>query len=302
MERQRATMEGLHAEASLAYQQVSRDSPLSNNKPDRSAMGEDAFRHAYASARASQEYGEPVANFLGRGVEWMAAATRENDSAGQNAKDIGMDLHNNRVGREIAREVGPNASSQDLREAIERAADQGRLVLSTQDPRAQQEFDKQVDMKALSAVYDAGTKTRDAVAEGVQSARDLVDDARSKVMEASDKMMEGKDKLFEALKDAFKEAVEKAPDSGFFKFSEAQLESGEAVARSPESAEASAALESVVAVRDSWEMPAAEFEGLASSKEGASRSVLDDPSIQERVADASAEQEREMELEANMDA
>jgi len=306
VQRQQATMSGLQDEASMAYQRVSSNNPLATNLPDRSAMGADAFRHAYASARATQEYGESVANFLGRGVEWMAAASRENNSENFNARDIGMDLHNNRVGREIANELGPKASSDELRGAIERAAQSGRLILSTEDPRAMQEYNKQPDMQALNAVYDAAARTKDAVAEGVQSARDLLNDAgsaASSVFEAKDKTPDVKDNLLDSLKDAFKDAVEKVPDSGFFKFSEAQLESGESFAQSSAPAsEAAGALQELVSAREGWEMAASEFENSGASRDGGSRSVLDDPSIQERVAEASHEREMELEMEANMDA
>lgn len=291
----------------MAYQRVSSNNPLAANRPDRSAMGEDAFRHAYASARATQEYGESVANFLGRGVEWMAAASRENSSDNLNARDIGMDLHNNRVGREIANELGPKASSDELRGAIERAAQSGRLILSTEDPRAIQEYNKQPDMQALNAAYEAGVRAKDAVAEGVQSARDLLNDAGSAAsilsLEAKDKMLDVKENLLDSLKDAFKDAVEKAQDSGFFKFSEAQLEAGESFAQSSAPAsEAAGALQELVAAREGWEMAASEFESSGASRDNGSRSVLDDPGVQERVAEASQEREMEMEMEANMDA
>jgi hypothetical protein len=102
LQRQAVTMNGLLTESEAAYASAREDGLLKGdigkNTSDHKHMGADAFRHAYASARATQELGSEVANFLGRGNEWLAAATRENDNSQGNAGDIGMDLWNNRAG------------------------------------------------------------------------------------------------------------------------------------------------------------------------------------------------------------
>ncbi|MCC5611332.1 hypothetical protein LC612_32460 [Nostoc sp. CHAB 5834] len=291
LQRQAATMEGLYREATAVYETLSTDNPLTQNAADRSSMGNDAFRHAYASARATQEYGSAVAGFLGRGVEWMAAATRENDESRQNAADIGMDLHNNSVGREIGRTLGSKAAPEDLRDAIEKAALEGKLIMSPSDPRALKVHDASPDMKALGGAYDGLSNAKAKVSEGLEKASDLIDKGKSLV------------NSFDKVKDSLKDALEKAPNSSFFKFSEAQLEKGEAFASTlpPGTVERVAG---VAAVADNWEMPAQEFAKLDPSFDKSAESKNSsfdkgaDRGLQDRVesGERQASQEREMEM------
>jgi hypothetical protein len=61
----------------------------------------DAFRHSYVSAEFSFYFGDVIATMLGYATE---ASLRNNRD------DYEMDLHNNMVGREIAREFGATDS------------------------------------------------------------------------------------------------------------------------------------------------------------------------------------------------
>jgi hypothetical protein len=162
--KQPTTMDGLITESQAAFESARlagllKTSPLgaASNK------GDDAFRHTYSSARASQSLTSPVANFLGRGNEWLAAATRENDDGDANKRDIGMDLWNNRAGREIAARLGGDATPEQLRDAVVVAANRGDLILSTKDPRALAEYQAQYDMRLLTGVHDAGAALRTAL-------------------------------------------------------------------------------------------------------------------------------------------
>lgn len=294
LQRQAATMEGLYREATAVYETLSTDNPLTKNAADRSAMGSDAFRHAYASARATQEFGSAVAGFLGRGVEWMAAATRENDESRQNAADIGMDLHNNSVGREIGRSLGSSAPPEALRDAIEKAALEGKLIMSTSDPRALQVHDSSPDMKALGGAYDGLSHAKAKVSEGLEKASDLIDKGKSLV------------NSFDKVKDALKDALEKAPNSSFFKFSEAQLEKGDQFA-SKMPGESVQQLSEVVAVADTWEMPARDFAKMDPSRDNASNFEKgvergEQVALQERVESGNREASKEREMEMSMEA
>lgn len=298
LQRQKATMEGLHQEASAAYATLSKESLLSYNTPDRSAMGSDAFRHAYASARATQEYGTAVASVLGRGVEWMAAATRENEVTNLNARDIGMDLHNNSVGREIAQELGPKATPEQLRDAIATAAANNRLILSTSDPRALQSYEASPDMKGLSAAHDAVSNLRSMVSGGIEKASDLLEEGRN----LGNKL--------EGLKDALKDAIEKATNSPFFKFSEAELQEGEKFASnlSPDKVNE---LGENLAVADRWEMSQEAYAQLDPNRESAEKGVPsfdsqnareEQVALQDRLEGVNREQAQEHEMEMSMEA
>lgn len=227
LQRQSATMNGLLNESDAAYESAREDGLLKGdigkNTPDNQYMGRDAFRHAYASARATQAFGPEVANFLGRGNEWLAAATRENDDKNTNAADIGMDLHNNKVGREIAKQLGDKATPMQLRDAVVAAADKGDLILSNKDPRALKAYDSQYDMKALAAAYD-GVKTASAVAkEGYQAAVEKTTEFFAK----ADSAVRSAASRLEGLKASLKTAMESDGSSPMFMFTEKQLQEGE---------------------------------------------------------------------------
>jgi hypothetical protein len=79
----------------------------------------DAFRHAYANARLTAEFG----------AEWTAQLTtaHEGSNPGNSTREA-MDLYNNQVGRQIAIN-NPNASPAELADLVKKALDNGDLVV-----------------------------------------------------------------------------------------------------------------------------------------------------------------------------
>lgn len=83
----------------------------------------DAFRHAYANALLTHE----------RGEEWTAAFTTAHEgNPDASPLSVAMDLHNNEVGRRIARE-NPDASPEQLADLVEQAVDNGEMVVIGKD-------------------------------------------------------------------------------------------------------------------------------------------------------------------------
>jgi hypothetical protein len=96
--------------------------------PDSPATGDndrDAFRHAYWNGLLVQEFSEYTAERVATAHE-----TVPDDTVGavQAARAEAMDLHNNQVGREIARSLGPDATPEELRIAVEQAVRDGKMV------------------------------------------------------------------------------------------------------------------------------------------------------------------------------
>ncbi|WP_069166072.1 DUF6973 domain-containing protein [Nocardia altamirensis] len=79
----------------------------------------DAFRHAYWNAVMTQRYGE----------QWTREFTtaHERNPTGHRIP-VGMDLHNNEVGREIAR-ANPGAGPERLANLVEQAVKDGRMLV-----------------------------------------------------------------------------------------------------------------------------------------------------------------------------
>ena len=79
----------------------------------------DAFRHAYANARLTSEFG----------AEWTAqfATAHEGSNPGNSTREA-MDLYNNQIGRQIAIS-NPNASPAELADLVKNALDNGDLVV-----------------------------------------------------------------------------------------------------------------------------------------------------------------------------
>jgi len=93
----------------------------------------DAFRHAYASAEVTREYGRYVAYLLG----WAHEVS--GDINGQEPPDRNMDLWNNSVGRDIGES---SISSQDSASQALEALRQGSLVTDpNNDPRIHNNFE-----------------------------------------------------------------------------------------------------------------------------------------------------------------
>lgn len=293
LQRQEITMANLLDESSRAYHsaldggQLSSKEPMGMNTADHKHMGEDAFRHAYSSARATQELGEPVANLLGRGNEMLAALSRENDSKGTNARDIGMDLHNNRVGREIGAAMGDNATPEQIRDAVVAAGREGKLILSTDDPRALQEYQSQHDMKALSGIHDA-----------YNGAKNFLQEAGDKASGMLDSITPLKEGFQKALGDAFKTSSV----SPFFSFSEEQLQQGEQFGKALDPG-AVAAVSAVVEFGVDERMTAQEFKehlGAVAELSTPRDETMRDRGDDETVAEAKeAEAEMEMEMAAS---
>lgn len=79
----------------------------------------DAFRHAYWNALMTQRYGE----------EWTREfATAHERNPSSHHIPVGMDLHNNEVGRSIA-QANPDASPEELATLVEQAVKDGRMVI-----------------------------------------------------------------------------------------------------------------------------------------------------------------------------
>lgn len=79
----------------------------------------DAFRHAYWNALMTQRYGE----------EWAREfATAHERNPSSHHIPVGMDLHNNEVGREIA-QANPDASPEELANLVEQAVKDGKMVV-----------------------------------------------------------------------------------------------------------------------------------------------------------------------------
>lgn len=227
LQRQSMTLSGLYNEAEQAYESARKDGVLTGdiakNTADKSCMGFDAFRHAYASARATQELGGAIASTLGRGNEWLAAAVRENDVEQANAADIGMDLHNNKTGRDIAHRLGAHATPAQIRDAVIEAGNRGELILSTKDSRALKEYASQYDMIALAVAHDAVTQGPSAVKDAATA---LWDKAKGAVDSVRDVAGDVKTRL-EHFGKSLNTALEQDGRSPFFLFSEAELKAGE---------------------------------------------------------------------------
>ena len=81
----------------------------------------DAMRHAFWNARMTQSLGAAEAEI------W---ATRHETSSSGPQNEKCMDLYNNRIGRQIGTEVGPNGSMNQVQQAVLTASQQGRLQVS----------------------------------------------------------------------------------------------------------------------------------------------------------------------------
>jgi hypothetical protein len=91
--------------------------------PDQNDDQNDAFRHAYWSARMAQEFGD----------DWAARyATAHESLPGNQAAREAMDLHNNEVGRSIAA-AHPDATGEQLAVLIRAAVDEGRMAVIDRD-------------------------------------------------------------------------------------------------------------------------------------------------------------------------
>lgn len=86
----------------------------------------DAFRHALSSAILARDYGPGIAENLGVIFEILAVIER----GPQEEPASRMDVWNNSVGREIQHNLGPNATDEQLADAVAAALGNGRLVIT----------------------------------------------------------------------------------------------------------------------------------------------------------------------------
>lgn len=301
-ERHAVTFGKIHSEAETMYSQALKTGLLSPNEPmgkgygegNRSHMGEDAFRHAYASARTAQAYSAPVANAAGRAWEALAAATRENSNGGANARDIGMDLHNNRVGREIADKLGYGATPEAIRDAVIEAGRSGKLVMSEWDPRAMAEYNRSPDMKALTALHEIASPSHDTQTAGRAAPAPTATEVKSKAAE-----------LFKvSLGEAFKED----PHSPMFQFTDKQLAAGDRFAAQLDSSMVASLSEGLTPVREETmsradfnermaALEARELGGQSQTQDRSAEYATEQQSVQVASASREAQQERHAERE-----
>jgi hypothetical protein len=112
--------------------------------PDINDDHRDAFRHAYWSARMAQEFGDDFANRY---------TTAHEALPGNQGPREAMDLHNNEVGRAIAR-AHPDATPEELARYIHEAVRRGDMVVVGRDGQLvytdQIQPEDTVDSRALS--------------------------------------------------------------------------------------------------------------------------------------------------------
>lgn len=105
---------------------IRKQMPATNNGMDDAA---DAFRHTYAAARSTQQYGEKLTHFLGDMNEVLG------DLNGAELPGKNMDLWNNAVGRKIGQTLGPDATHAEIAQAVYEAYLNGELIVGLDDPR-----------------------------------------------------------------------------------------------------------------------------------------------------------------------
>lgn len=184
-------LEGMYVEASQVYHQNEREiSAATQGQVKTSGVQvEDAFRHTYAAAVLTNSIAKGIESVklfsteetqkmalviagnmteaTGRGLEYMSLAHHGRDK--NNHADVGMDLHNNAAGIQIARESGINATREQLRDAVMNEMAKGNLILTNADPRAEANFNSQLDLKAGQAMRDGAIATASFVSEKMGS-------------------------------------------------------------------------------------------------------------------------------------
>lgn len=145
---------------------------------------EDAFRHAYASARLALDAGETVSHAMGTLNEYKGMLL---DKAG--SAETGMDLWNNRVGREIARDLPSNATPQEIAEAVHRALERGQLVSDLKDPRAMEgarevATEERLAQGAFNLFSNAKAFFSDLKVEDLAKGRELIKELPSDMVKA----------------------------------------------------------------------------------------------------------------------
>ena len=91
----------------------------------------DAFRHTYTSAKVSRDMGEGTAHLLGD--LWEMTGQIGSDKESSNATK--MDTWNNSQGRAIQKDLGNNATNDQLATAIYQAMENRNLITDSTDSR-----------------------------------------------------------------------------------------------------------------------------------------------------------------------
>lgn len=107
----------------------------------------DAFRHAFASAKMTLRYGETAANVMGALHEYHG------NFGGQPEKECGMDMWNNKVGREVAGRLPKGATDEQIGKAVMDSLNRGELITTLADSRTAQ------GLRELPTVADLSTQT-----------------------------------------------------------------------------------------------------------------------------------------------
>lgn len=280
--RNEQALNALMDRASEQFEKLAAGTPLSHNY-----QAQDAFRHVYASAIltrdltqvSNEQVAERMAEFMGWSLEAMAAIQRENNNSQINSREIGMDLHNNEVGRAIARELGPNASDDAIASRAMQAVRTGEAIGHPKDPRTLERFESEMTLKGMSAV-------REAISKGIESAKDLLENSIENMDDLGKSLWNGTQEKMRSLMEDFK-------DLPVFKISDAQVENAN-TAEMP--GEILNALESQVAVVERWQSTPEEYEkdsGILAQASGEMQRIAQAEEIQ---AESAAE------LEASMDA
>lgn len=107
----------------------------------------DAFRHAFASAKMTLRYGENAANVMGALHEYHG------NFGSQPEKECGMDMWNNKVGREVASRLPTGATDEQIGKAVMDSMTRGDLIVSLSDTRTGQ------GLRELPTIDDLGSRT-----------------------------------------------------------------------------------------------------------------------------------------------
>jgi hypothetical protein len=273
--------------ASEHFNRVSQGTSLENNY-----QAQDAFRHVFGSAvltRDLTEVSSPLAaekmsEFMGWLHEAMAAGTRENQIPEKNAREIGMDMHNNEVGRAIARELGPKASDEALANRAMQALQTGEAIRDPKDNRALERFESEMSLRGIATA-------RELLDKGVESAKDLLNNPTEKLQDLGTQLWEGTQEKMQDVMKNFKNLP-------VFKVSDAQVEQTgvDGSVNIPEDVLSS--IESQVVAADRWQSTEADYardSGVLARESGELQRIAQAQEA-ESAAEASAE------LEASMDA
>lgn len=161
----------------------------------------DAFRHAFASAKVALNYGETTAKVLGSLHEYHG------NFKSQPEKECGMDLWNNKAGRDIAKTLPAGASDEQIGKAVVDAIKRGDLITSIEDPRTAKGMKELLTMDDLAS--KASTFLKESKTMLAEITPSVIKDALSN-KELSAPVMAGLAKGFTELEKSFSPDFSKA--------------------------------------------------------------------------------------------